>query len=358
MIQRKKCLKNRKKTKSNSPGNNILFVNGIPEARAKARQILSKAKKKTKRGDSLARRKVITAFSKDVYKEFKRQGKKTLEFLTNRKLKQTENYARKKYPKVYEKGYIPPQVIPVNYYTADGTLVDSNEVILDKQGGIYEKKISPADKAFLDKWIRGWETKVKPEQMEKVMKKWMPKAAELGGNEALQRMGLSLAFHLKDPKIIKELASRGLKITGGITKKTVKDFQGRMYKSYMEQGLSPYDVKKQIKGLFSETYRNRSMTIARTETLVASSTAQFKTYLENDVKKKQWFSIVDPQTRPSHVVVDGQTRGINEAFDVSGVPMMHPGDSSAPAHEIVNCRCDMLAIVTEKINPLEAWTGG
>jgi hypothetical protein len=33
---------------------------------------------------------------------------------------------------------------------------------------------------------------------------------------------------------------------------------------------------------------------------------------------------------------------MTEPFDVAGTPMMFPGDPSAPAREVINCRCVLL----------------
>lgn len=54
---------------------------------------------------------------------------------------------------------------------------------------------------------------------------------------------------------------------------------------------------------------------------------------------KQWMSAEDDRTRPSHSEADGQEVGQDDPFIVGGVSLMYPGDPSAPAREVVNCRC-------------------
>ena len=50
--------------------------------------------------------------------------------------------------------------------------------------------------------------------------------------------------------------------------------------------------------------------------------------------------IMDGKERKSHHDMDGYPSiALNEKFIVGGYQMMYPGDSSAPASEIVNCRC-------------------
>ncbi|MFJ4627174.1 phage minor head protein [Streptomyces sp. NPDC088847] len=54
---------------------------------------------------------------------------------------------------------------------------------------------------------------------------------------------------------------------------------------------------------------------------------------------KQWRTRGDTKVRESHDKVDGQLRFLDEPFKVGGRDMMQPGDPTAPAEEVVNCRC-------------------
>jgi len=64
---------------------------------------------------------------------------------------------------------------------------------------------------------------------------------------------------------------------------------------------------------------------------------------------KEWRSILDGATRTgrfNHVSPDGQERGVNEPFDVSGERLMNPRDTSlgASAGNIMGCRCIVIYI--------------
>lgn len=55
---------------------------------------------------------------------------------------------------------------------------------------------------------------------------------------------------------------------------------------------------------------------------------------------KQWMSSpIRPTARPEHhtAEVDGQIRGIDEAFDVAGEQLMFPGDPAGSAWNTINC---------------------
>lgn len=57
--------------------------------------------------------------------------------------------------------------------------------------------------------------------------------------------------------------------------------------------------------------------------------------------RKSWMTLRDKRVRPTHKEAEGQSRPVNEAFNVGGSRMMYPGDRSlgASIKEIANCRC-------------------
>ena len=59
---------------------------------------------------------------------------------------------------------------------------------------------------------------------------------------------------------------------------------------------------------------------------------------------KTWISRRDTKVRKTHAQhtgADGQTVPVSEPFIVAGVPMRHPGDTTAPMSLWINCRCWM-----------------
>jgi uncharacterized protein with gpF-like domain len=51
---------------------------------------------------------------------------------------------------------------------------------------------------------------------------------------------------------------------------------------------------------------------------------------------KIWVAVMDEATRDSHAMVDGEEVPIDHAFSNG---LLYPADSSAPAEEVINCRC-------------------
>lgn len=56
---------------------------------------------------------------------------------------------------------------------------------------------------------------------------------------------------------------------------------------------------------------------------------------------KQWDASLDKRTRASHRQLDGQTREIDEPFEINGYKAMQPGGFGIPSLDI-NCRCALL----------------
>ncbi|MEU7323411.1 phage minor head protein [Streptomyces griseoviridis] len=61
---------------------------------------------------------------------------------------------------------------------------------------------------------------------------------------------------------------------------------------------------------------------------------------------KQWISRRDDRVRHDHKDANGQIRLLDEQFEVGGVQMDGPHDPTAPASQVVNCRC-VLAVHPE-----------
>ena len=87
--------------------------------------------------------------------------------------------------------------------------------------------------------------------------------------------------------------------------------------------------------------------IAQTEVLTASNTASFEAAGQTGyVMKKIWLTAPPGIAKTErHAAIPGlneQKRGMDEPFDVGGVPMMHPGDPAGRAENVINCRCTLV----------------
>lgn len=106
-------------------------------------------------------------------------------------------------------------------------------------------------------------------------------------------------------------------------------------------GESIPKLAKRIDDLYlPQIIPNRSKVIARTEVVGASNFAAVQAAKQSGLTlNKVWLATEDSRTRPDHADADGQEVGMDEKFTVGGVEMDRPGDPSAPADLVINCRC-------------------
>jgi hypothetical protein len=285
---------------------------------------------------SIAEARLVNAFRNDVYKEFQRQGRRTDDLLMDRNAyAELFQYARREHPELYEEG-------------------EKRQVDIEKGKRKDLKKI--------DAYLYDWAAEVEAKKLEKVTKTWIVKAGVFGGKKALASFSTGVVFDLKNKTILNELLRRGTKITGIVNKNTLRDIRMALYTSYMEKGMSPFDMRKKIKGVFEETYKNRAMTIARTESATAQSVVKEETYRRNGFKKKRWIAFIDNLTRHSHRNVTKEPIPFDQKFslvDEQGrETLMHwSQEPTAPAREVINCRCDTEGVgdISEPFKP--TWTG-
>lgn len=259
---------------------------------------------------------------KDLKKVFEDQFAGTMKMLNDEDAwDKLAAYSRKEHPELYDK-----------------------RLVVEKSAEEIEKSES-ADREVIDYFFKDWDKRVGDDKMEEVLHHYEERAGNLGGLKGLQDLGITLAFHLKDPAVLAELRKRGTKITGKITATTLKKFQNTLYKGYMEEGLSPYKVRKDIKGMFAQTYKRRAWTIARTETGIASQVVQHTTYVKNEIVSKGWRSFIDGATRETHILLNGTEIPIKDRF-WNG--LLHPLDPNGPPEEVINCRCSEYPIMGER----------
>lgn len=112
-------------------------------------------------------------------------------------------------------------------------------------------------------------------------------------------------------------------------------------------------TRDKIVGRYSDSLLQlRGETIARTETMEAINTAQTEAWRQMNEAgaipleelRKVWVATRDSRTRDSHRYLNGVAVGLDERFSNG---LMHPGDTSGPASEVINCRCTMVIRVME-----------
>jgi uncharacterized protein with gpF-like domain len=125
-----------------------------------------------------------------------------------------------------------------------------------------------------------------------------------------------------------------------------------------EDNISVADITRNLQNKFG-WYKAQALRIARTETTTATNYATVVAAQNSDfVLEKTWISVQDNRTRRppksvyDHLDMNGVKVGLNQPFFTSGEEIMYPGDPSAKAGNVINCRCKVVFTVKEDENGL------
>jgi hypothetical protein len=124
------------------------------------------------------------------------------------------------------------------------------------------------------------------------------------------------------------------------------DIQAAMNNGF-DAGLGTAEIATNIRKVSALT-PFRSATVARTETHAAATYGSIQTVrqAEEDLGVKMlkaWLPTSDDRTRDDHRAMgDHPAIPMDEKFSVGGVLMDRPGDPSAPAEQVINCRCALI----------------
>lgn len=93
----------------------------------------------------------------------------------------------------------------------------------------------------------------------------------------------------------------------------------------------------------------RAQVIARTETHSAAQAAldEALTSIGLDDIDREWITVADERSRPTHMGANGQRRKKGDFFDVGAAKLEYPGDPRGPGEEIINCRCVLVGVIDD-----------
>ena len=118
-------------------------------------------------------------------------------------------------------------------------------------------------------------------------------------------------------------------------------------KSTLEDGLNAGETQEQlasrVRSAFNGIADGRARTIAATEVAVCYGVARDTAMQEAGVPFKGWLTSGNSNVRAAHAAANGQTVPLDEPFVVDGEQLMHPGDPSGSAGNVINCHCVSIA---------------
>ncbi len=102
--------------------------------------------------------------------------------------------------------------------------------------------------------------------------------------------------------------------------------------------------QKMFEGMSNNMLKLRGETVARTETLGILHAGRREAFLQavdtgkvqSSEVEREWQDSGLPNTRDSHLAMDGETVGLDEPYSNG---LMYPGDPSGEASEVINCAC-------------------
>jgi HK97 family phage portal protein len=176
------------------------------------------------------------------------------------------------------------------------------------------------------------------------------KASELGIRQAAAEAGIvgeALNQFVESAKrntaIRRALLIQAQKIEGVNT--TTQQMLARQLREGLDSGEGLNDLTARVKKVLGFN-RTRAQSVARTQTGGAVSSGRHVGMKEAGVEGKTWLDAHDTNVRQTHKDAGkhyAKAIPINEPFVIGGDFLMHPGDPSGSAANIVNCRCVELA---------------
>ena len=145
----------------------------------------------------------------------------------------------------------------------------------------------------------------------------------------------------------------GKKLTARINMGLDQEWNKQQVQSVMIQGILQGESIGQISTRLATTVgdKNRKATIrnVRTMTTAVESAGRVASYERAEAMginlEQEWLATLDNRTRHAHRELDGQRVPVGKPFQVDGWDIEYPGDPSAPAYLVYNCRCTLIAAV-------------
>lgn len=143
-------------------------------------------------------------------------------------------------------------------------------------------------------------------------------------------------------------SGQAIKSITSTTTKRIRQIVGEWTQEAIQAGDSIPELSKFIEAEFEELTPGMAERIARTEVGVASNNASLEAVKSLEVPNmfKEWVTANDDRVRDGdnggadHGAMNGAEVALHEKFGVPPDALMEgPGDDSAPADQVINCRC-------------------
>lgn len=178
----------------------------------------------------------------------------------------------------------------------------------------------------------------------------------VGGRFAMETHDQLTGKSLKqDESFFMEFIRQWIQVEGAVRIAGITATTRRRMQVILERGIDEGLGIEEISRIMANDQRlvgiSRARVIARTEIISASNKGSLQGAQSTNLNlNKEWISSRDgrtrriPEDKADHYTIDGQLVGLDKPFEVPHIErgvdlLMFPGDPTAPADTVVQCRC-------------------
>ena len=175
-------------------------------------------------------------------------------------------------------------------------------------------------------------------------------AIAAGASMVADEIGVAFTFDPLDPTFLKW---QKLRITA-MSPEMVDTVQEALRKTLTEgivAGEGMAKLAERVKEVYGWSIQ-RATTIARTESASMIEAGRYQNMINNGITEHKWFTAMDGEVRMTHNWLHGSVQSIGLKFKYVrgpeaglGSPLRFPTDMSAPAKQVINCRCITLPVI-------------
>jgi len=180
------------------------------------------------------------------------------------------------------------------------------------------------------------------EEWDKRLRGMMEGLYDAARDKAAERTAVELgafqSWSTGDPRTVQFFADKLVKVTR-VNRTVLQNLRTTIL-----DGIANAETTSELAGRIRTQFKftaSRSVMIARTEVAQSVEGTRFNIYKAEGVEKHRWITAGDHAVRHSHQVQNGSVRRVGEHFPNG---LLHPADPAGPPQEVINCRCDVVAV--------------